>query len=165
MGLVNLNLAAFSKIKYKAVQKSLFMMFCLLMLTQCSKADVGRLMEEYMWEKRVLLVFAPSENNASLKSQNRMLAASKPGLAERDMVIWHLIHDNYVSINRARRPNLATAPFYKYYKVNPNSYTVILLGKDGGEKLRKQSHVTSGELFSLIDAMPMRQQEMRSGSN
>ncbi|MEM7620524.1 MAG: DUF4174 domain-containing protein [Pseudomonadota bacterium] len=41
----------------------------------------------------------------------------------------------------------------------------MLLGKDGGEKLRKARRVTADELFALIDAMPMRQQEMREGRN
>jgi hypothetical protein len=38
-------------------------------------------------------------------------------------------------------------------------FTVVLIGKDGGEKLRRSDEVDLGEIFSLIDSMPMRQRE------
>jgi len=37
----------------------------------------------------------------------------------------------------------------------------VLIGKDGGEKRRWQDSLPRGELFDTIDAMPMRQYEMR----
>ena len=37
---------------------------------------------------------------------------------------------------------------------------VLLIGKDGQEKLRQGSLLTARELFSLIDSMPMRRSEM-----
>jgi hypothetical protein len=39
----------------------------------------------------------------------------------------------------------------------------VLLGKDGGEKLRSRTPVTMERLNTLIDAMPMRQQEVQNG--
>jgi hypothetical protein len=39
---------------------------------------------------------------------------------------------------------------------------VILVGKDGAEKQRSQTPIDLAMLFRTIDAMPMRQQEMRS---
>ena len=39
--------------------------------------------------------------------------------------------------------------------------TVILIGKDGGIKLNRQDQTRLEDLFALIDAMPMRQEEMR----
>jgi hypothetical protein len=38
---------------------------------------------------------------------------------------------------------------------------VILIGKDGGEKLSREEGTTLGEIFGLIDTMPMRRREMR----
>ncbi len=48
------------------------------------------------------------------------------------------------------------------FHVRPNDFTVILIGKDGGEKLRSHQPVSLDILRSTIDAMPMRQEEMRS---
>jgi len=47
------------------------------------------------------------------------------------------------------------------FDIRPGQFTVILIGKDGEEKLRSMGQVSMEELFSLIDAMPMRQSEIR----
>jgi hypothetical protein len=38
---------------------------------------------------------------------------------------------------------------------------VVLIGKDGGEKLRREEGGTLREIFGLIDTMPMRRREMQ----
>ncbi len=51
----------------------------------------------------------------------------------------------------------------KKYKVDAHTdFTVILVGKDGSEKLRSQNLLTTEKLFALIDSMPMRRGEMRN---
>ena len=42
--------------------------------------------------------------------------------------------------------------------------TVVLIGKDGGEKLRREKGATLGEIFGLIDTMPMSRREMQGKS-
>jgi hypothetical protein len=42
-----------------------------------------------------------------------------------------------------------------------NDFIFILIGKDGTFKLRAEKPVSSDGLFSLIDSMPMRKEEMR----
>jgi hypothetical protein len=37
----------------------------------------------------------------------------------------------------------------------------VLIGKDGGEKLRRTTPLSPEELFAIVDAMPMRRAEMR----
>ena len=48
------------------------------------------------------------------------------------------------------------------FHIHPNDFTVLLLGKDGGEKFRSHTPITMERLTQIIDAMPMRRQEMRS---
>ncbi|MFN3524732.1 MAG: DUF4174 domain-containing protein [Paracoccus sp. (in: a-proteobacteria)] len=38
-------------------------------------------------------------------------------------------------------------------------FAVLLVGKDGGIKLMRDSHVDPSEILALIDSMPMRQRE------
>jgi hypothetical protein len=45
----------------------------------------------------------------------------------------------------------------KFAKVG---FALVLIGKDGGEKLRPREIVDSETLCRLIDSMPMRQEEM-----
>ncbi len=40
-------------------------------------------------------------------------------------------------------------------------FQVLLIGKDGGIKMRSATPVAAEDILSLIDSMPMRQQEMR----
>ncbi len=40
-------------------------------------------------------------------------------------------------------------------------FGAALIGKDGGIKLHRAAPLDPGELFSVIDAMPMRQDEMK----
>ena len=47
------------------------------------------------------------------------------------------------------------------FHVAPGTFAVVLVGKDGGEKFRATHPVSAAELTTLVDAMPMRQQEMR----
>lgn len=54
---------------------------------------------------------------------------------------------------------------YKKYNVTPDQFTLLLIGKDGGEKFRSAKPVEIETIFRLIDSMPMRQAEMRSKEN
>jgi hypothetical protein len=49
------------------------------------------------------------------------------------------------------------------FHIGDDDFAVVLLGKDGGEKLHAASPVTIERLIRLIDAMPMRQKEVRDG--
>ena len=49
----------------------------------------------------------------------------------------------------------------KKFNIPRGEFTVILVGKDGGIKLKRQEHTQLNDIFALIDAMPMRQEEMR----
>ena len=43
------------------------------------------------------------------------------------------------------------------------NFGVVLIGKDGGVKLESSVPVKTAKLFDLIDSMPMRIHEMKSG--
>ena len=45
--------------------------------------------------------------------------------------------------------------------VPADGFAFLLLGKDGGVKLRSATPVSFAELAAIVDAMPMRQDEMR----
>ncbi|MCS4120976.1 hypothetical protein GGP45_001318 [Salinibacter ruber] len=42
-----------------------------------------------------------------------------------------------------------------------DAFRVVLVGKDGTEKRREAEPVSARSVFDTIDAMPMRQREMR----
>ncbi len=102
-------------------------------------AHVGR--------SRVLLVLAAPDDPRATE-QARILATDRAGAAERDLV---LVEPAAADQTRLRRR----------YDVPPDAFAALLIGKDGGVKLRSTAPLTAGTLFGTIDAMPMRQAEMR----
>lgn len=132
----------------------------LLLTTACEAADVGKIMDGYLWEKRVLLIFAPTSDDPRLEAMRTQLRDAEEGLADRDMVIWTIAHQAAVQVDGESKAHLSTPPFYAYFEVAPDTFQVLLLGKDGEEKLRRNAVLPVAELFATIDAMPMRQREM-----
>jgi hypothetical protein len=59
-------------------------------------------------------------------------------------------------------PTDDAAAIRRRFDVPAGATTVVLVGKDGGEKFRADGPVPPQRLFTLIDAMPMRQDEMRA---
>ncbi len=100
---------------------------------------------------RRVLLFAPSANNQELLKQQAIFQADTAGNKERDLEIVQVIYS----------PDQVST--FKKYKVAAAEFTFILIGKDGGEKLRRKSHVSLNELYQLIDSMPMRKIEMKKG--
>ncbi len=47
------------------------------------------------------------------------------------------------------------------YLTGADEFAVVLIGRDGGEKLRSTSPIPAAELFGKIDEMPMRRRELR----
>jgi hypothetical protein len=104
----------------------------------------------HQWKDRVIVIFAPAAADANAVQQRASLEADPQAIAGRDLVVIEVIGD---------LPN-ATA-LRRQYGVPVDQFAVLLIGKDGGEKLRAAAPVEPSEIFRLIDSMPMRQREIR----
>ena len=98
----------------------------------------------------MVLVFSNSETDASLQEQRRLFAKQESAFSERDLLVFYFSGDDQQSTELRKR-----------YHVAPGSFAVVLIGKDGGEKMTKAKPATPDSLFALIDTMPMRQAEMK----
>lgn len=121
--------------------------------------DAARLMPDLTWEKRVLLVFSPDQQNADYQRQQGILQEINEGLNKRDMIVIHAFVDDRVLLDQQSHAQSATS-FYRRFAVNSDEFRVILVGKDGTVKLDRDSAVSGEDLFALIDSMPMRRHEM-----
>jgi hypothetical protein len=129
-------------------------------------------LSSFQWSHRPLLIFAPSSEAPSYQEQRQRLASEsvRAGLVDRDMVVVHLIG---VPSGRLVRPTVRGAAseqplsaedveaLRERFEVPADVFVVVLVGKDGTEKRRDPSPVSAKALFETIDAMPMRQREMR----
>ena len=106
-------------------------------------------LDRYIDHNRVLLIFASLASPDLQKQQLADLSQHEAELKERDLVLIPVPNGREASALRAK------------YNVPTATFTVILIGKDGGEKLRRQTPISYKQLAETIDAMPMRQDEMR----
>ncbi len=105
------------------------------------------------YQQRVLLLTAPSAQDADFQRQTALLVAGQAALKARDVRVVSAPFDQLSAADQ----RLLTLEL----RLGASAFCVLLLGKDGGEKLRRVRPVTVAELTVLIDQMPMRRQEMR----
>ena len=117
---------------------------------------------------RVLLVFAPRTDGPLLGQQLAQLQTDADGFRDRDLLLVPLLADGSTlpSADAGQLPWTVLAPteaadVRRQFK-HGSGFTAILVGKDGGEKLRRHKPIDAAELFSTIDSMPMRQHEMKA---
>lgn len=122
--------------------------------------DAAQLMQNLTWEKRVLVIFAADSADADLKLQDAALDPEQGGLVERHMTVIRVFANGRVSVDGEDHDDTG-ASFHQRFDAARDRFRVLLIGKDGGVKLDRDTPVSTGELFSLIDSMPMRQYEMR----
>lgn len=115
--------------------------------------SVAALLKASHWQKRVLLLYAPTAADPELRQQRELLRAVAPELEARQLVVRELIGSEL----SAADSRYLTQPL----GVAPGGFAVVLIGKDGGVKTRATQPLPPARLFATIDAMPMRQQEMR----
>ncbi|OWP63867.1 hypothetical protein CDA63_06550 [Hymenobacter amundsenii] len=124
-------------------------------ITQAQTAPAASLVSTVKaarWRQRVLLICAPTATDAQLLKQRALLQPARAGLTERDLLVQEL---PWASLPEADRNYL------RQLGGSPDSFRVLLIGKDGGVKRRDTAPVTPAALFATIDGMPMRRQEMK----
>jgi len=122
------------------------LLVCLLAMFVNKVPDLDAL----AWHNRVLLVFAPSEDDHRQREQHSIFIGHEAGFDERDLQVFTLIGEG-AEVSRLREK----------LHIAGQGFVVVLIGKDGGVKLRKSEPVSAEQLFRTIDSMPMRKQEIK----
>ncbi len=104
-------------------------------------------LEDHLWVARPIVVFADTPADPRFQEQIALLKARIGDLEERDVVV-------ITDTDKAARSDIRL-------KLRPRGFMMVLIGKDGGVKLRKPSPWSTREISRSIDKMPMRQREIR----
>ncbi len=99
------------------------------------------------WVARPVVVLADTPEDPAFKQQMSLLTARAGELALRDVIV-------ITDTDPEARSDLRQ-------KLRPRGFMLVLIGKDGGVKLRKPFPWDVRELSRQIDKMPIRQQEIR----
>ncbi|MCJ8507008.1 DUF4174 domain-containing protein [Rhizobium lemnae] len=117
-------------------------------------------LDQFRWNHRIVVVFADRSDEANYVQQMASLRDAQEALAERDMLIISVVSDVAAIIDKPQL-KLDADSLRKRFGAKGRGFRAVLIGKDGGAKLSSNRPITPAELFSTIDAMPMRQSEMR----
>lgn len=97
---------------------------------------------DFKWKNRVIIVF--SDNDVLAQKQLTAFKEDQAGMDDRDLLV-------FMNPESEEMKQLKSADHF---------FEVVLIGKDGTVKHRKDALMTTKELFGIIDKMPMRQREM-----
>ena len=117
--------------------------------------------DSHVWSHRLIVVFSATADDSRRLRLDQTISAAEAEIAERDLRIIRVSPDAPVTIDNTRVANAAAAEIYRSFDVDPEHFSVILIGKDGGVKMKTDSLPGLSEIFDLIDSMPMRQLEMQ----
>ncbi len=107
---------------------------------------------------RPLLVFAPKPNDAQLGIQLHILDEHAAEAHDRQLIPVVLPY-HAPATTKVQFPDAEADALRRRFHIAPVDFVVILIGKDGGPKLRSTRPLSIAKLKEIIDAMPMRQEE------
>jgi hypothetical protein len=119
--------------------------------------DLNRYKQKY----RLIILFSPSPDNEQYQSFKAQIPNQRDEIIDRDILIFHIFETGKSRTGESFIDSNSADSLRNRFSIRPGGFTVILIGKDGDEKWRRESLAELGEILALIDSMPMRQMEMR----
>lgn len=116
---------------------------------------------QHRWEDRLILLFAPDSSDVAFHQQFTLLTAEMEKVTDRDLVFYKIFTKKGFAPDDRSLKNEGIRALRARFEVPENRFAIILIGKDGMEKLRRWEVTKPKEFFDLIDTMPMRRAEMR----
>ena len=142
--------------------KNLLIIVCMTLILGNVMANdkITSALAQYAWEKRQLIVFSPNNDHPQYQLFTKIETEYKDDIVERKLHTWHVVADDLVKLDLVKKNEIRSQMFRDTFGVNINEFRLLLIGYDQGEKLRQKS-VNIDTVFSAIDQMPMRVQEMQ----
>lgn len=131
------------------------------LMTPASQAQTGlTTLADLQDHARPLLIFAGKPDDSQLVIQLRTLKEHAAEAQDRQIVPLAVVYNN-PSPTEAKLTATDSETTRRRFRVSPDDFVVILIGKDGGEKLRSAKPLPMSKLADTIDSMPMRQTEVK----
>ena len=128
----------------------------MLVMALPARSDV---LGAHEWKHRPLLIFAAHSEITEKLQLMKELEQNECYVKDRRMVIAE-IYPVSGNLDGQVIPRGEVASLRKRFGIGGTDFTVVLLGYDGYEKYRSSTQPDLQVIFSLIDTMPMRQDEM-----
>jgi hypothetical protein len=116
---------------------------------------------DFKWQNRVIVIFDIDEDSESYRIQKSRLESEKEGLTERDLTVISVFERGISNIDGNSISSSSAHEIRRELNSKPDIFRFVLIGKDGGVKMDSYGVVTVNDLFTRIDRMPMRREELR----
>lgn len=124
-------------------------------------ASISQDLTEHQWKDRLILILTPDTTKSLYKKQLKELYSDPEGLEDRRLVIYKVLPNEFLRDDRPDESWQESEALYQEYKRDEGEFEILLIGLDGGVKLRQNTFISKEKLFARIDQMPMRQRELR----
>jgi Domain of unknown function (DUF4174) len=119
-------------------------------------------LSDFLWERRPLVVFAPTDSDPRLVETLTRIEASRCDFVSRDMVLGLVVTEGTSTLDGQTIDADESQRLMNQYAVGAEAFSAVLIGKDGGEKLRLDEVPDLQTIYAVIDGMPMRSREMNT---
>jgi glutathione peroxidase-family protein len=127
----------------------------------CSGEEIS--LSQYRWENRIIVLFSSDSGSESYQAQMSKFSSLEDEFLDRDLILISIFDDDCSVLNDKFISDSSADSIRANLTSSGNNYSVYLIGKDGGVKLRQEAVIEPEELFRVIDRMPMRRREMSDG--
>jgi hypothetical protein len=125
-------------------------------------AHAQQTLASYAGEKRVLLVFAPTDKDPLYQQQLSLLARHAKEMNQQDLVVLTVPVDAGPPITPETLrvtlgpglPEVEQMLARRRFHIAPEAFEVVLLGKNGQERFRSDQPVGMDRLDRILDALP-----------
>lgn len=118
-------------------------------------------LNQHAWRDRLLIVAAPDARSTEVRRQLEAIADRSPAVLDRRLRVITL-HTDKGQIDGTPLRSSDVAQLRRQFGITPQEQSLLLIGLDGGIKRRAPLGTELSELFTQIDAMPMRQAEIKA---
>jgi hypothetical protein len=146
-----------SPIKESAMRKTIGL--AAILMAAATQASAMDSLSGYAGRSRILVLFA-ADGDPKLAQQIELLKGKDNALADRDMVVLEVVGEKVRPIY-GNANGIHARQLRQDMSIDSPGFRAVLVGKDGGVKLRSQQVVSDAQLFDLIDHMPMRKAGQR----
>jgi hypothetical protein len=145
-----------------AMRRSAVVFLILVSLTVWTpKEALSMDLTKFQWKNRLLFLFAGDASDPFFKNLQNQIMAQKAEVDDRDLIVFELPLQGPARMGTEPLDRKEADSIRNHFAIPGNTFSLILVGKDGGIKLKREDRVDLSDVFGLIDSMPMRQREMR----
>lgn len=123
-------------------------------------------LQSFQWKNRILVILMTKEPSPEALAVTETLKKYHAQASERNLIVIDISQASHrFPLSTALDAAARSALRKRFQVTDATENTFILIGKDGLEKSRQRSELKLQDFLTLIDSMPMRQQEQRTSQS